>query len=86
MALYDLIMDLFSFIATTANSFWEFLTKPVHEIIYNWGLPVWLKTLLAGPLALLDYIFGETGTILSIIPALIGLLLLFRLIYIIFGK
>lgn len=83
MTFYNVIQKLFEIVGSVAETFWQILTTPIIDIVNSWNLPLWLDTIVYEPLY---WIFGPDGTLLTAIPALIGILLLIRLVMLLFGR
>lgn len=83
MRLWDLITTLSDIVLTLGSKLWDLLTTPVATLLENWDLPAWLELIVKNPLT---WLFGSNGTLLSVIPVFIVIILLVRFVLIIFGR
>ena len=83
MTLWQIIQSLGDILLTIGSKLWELLTTPVATIMNNWDLPMWLDLIIATPLR---WLFGDSGTLLTIIPAFIVIILIIRFVLLIFGR
>ena len=89
-SLWDFISTLFEVVANIGNTLWNILTTPVSQYVATWDLSNifgsgiignWLSEAVY---SLLSFLFGENGTLLTMIPIMIGIILIIRLILAIF--
>lgn len=90
ISLWDFISNLFEVVANIGNTLWNILTTPVAQYVATWDLSNIFGTGVIGNWLseavynLLSFLFGENGTLLTMLPVMIGIILIVRLILAIF--
>ena len=87
--LWGIIQTLGEVVLTLGDKLWGFLTTPVMTMLDNWGVLAFLEdhSLLFGWVEdVIQFLFGDNGTFIFIIPVAIAVILVSRFVSVVFGR